>query len=656
MPKSFLQNIFGHRRAERAFPDSLELSATLDITSASAGAGSSPAKFSMVANTGKPMVVGDFDDPVLIVLSGARFEKSTTPVIMDHDTSLRLGHTTKQTIDESGIKAEGVVSSTTEVAEGFAKDAKAGFPFQVSIGSKIEKAVYIPEGERVQANGQEWEGPLLLVQETTIKELSVTVLGADSETSIQIAASRKGKDTMPQSEQELQANRRLQATEELRVDRIRAAAQQYQHDEFSGDIFKGIRSVAEAKAHAIETGMAPAELELALVRAARPGPVLAGVSDRAGRGGVGSAAAGKTIEAALLLKAGYQTIAEKAYGSQICEAAHPLRSASFMDLCRYSLTSSGREAPTNRHDLIQAAFSTVAMPNALGGSMDKLAGVLFLEAPSPWRAFATVRDLGNFRTHTVINPQHSGSLEKTGETGEVKHGYLGESTSNIKLDTYAKTISFSRQAAYADDLTLLDDIPQVFVSQANKRLNDLVASVLLGGIGSHWTTPRGNLISDALGVDGLSAAIAAMKRQVDSEGNNEDIIPSCLLTTATDEATGLQVLRSVEVARDTTDRDNQPTGNPLFSRLQLASEARLENSAKFGEAATSEHWWLFGSQQSNAVFVGFLDGNQAPRIDFFGIDKNANTLNLQWRVFIDFGAALGYPGSSVYSIGDDSSL
>lgn len=174
--------------------------------------------FFLMANTGKPMNLEGFDDPVIIDMKGAFFDKKTTPVIIDHKTSQRFGHTTAQavvahgqtttlngrTIKGPAIAAYATRSSESDEAKGIAADARKGFPFQVSVGAKLLKGYALAEGETAEVNGKTWEGPLIVSSRTRIRENSITVLGADNETSAVVAAKDK-KETDMEFEQWLKA-------------------------------------------------------------------------------------------------------------------------------------------------------------------------------------------------------------------------------------------------------------------------------------------------------------------------------------------------------------------------------------------------------------------------------------------------------------------
>jgi hypothetical protein len=50
---------------------------------------------------------------------------------------------------------------------------------------------------------------------------------------------------------------------------------------------------------------------------------------------------------------------------------------------------------------------------------------------------------------------------------------------------------------------------------------------------------------------------------------------------------------------------------------------------------------LFASPNDAALIVAFLQGKQTPTVEFFGLDADPNRLSATWRVFFDYGAALG---------------
>jgi predicted AlkP superfamily pyrophosphatase or phosphodiesterase len=121
---------------------------------------------------------------------------------------------------------------------------------------------------------------------------------------------------------------------------------------------------------------------------------------------------------------------------------------------------------------------------------------------------------------------------------------------------------------------------------------------------------------------------------------------------------GLAVVTPPEHPRDgvtltaSTNSDNAPTGNPLRSIWVLEVEPRLSNLTKF-QGASEDHWLLLGGPASAPLYVGFLDGRETPVVEQF--DQNPEFLGRQYRVYHDFGSALGEHRSGVYSTGEGGS-
>lgn len=315
----------------KTIPTNMQLEATLDIQAKDAeGEETKQPTFNMVANTGKPMMLGGFADPVVIDMVGAKFDKKKTPVLMDHDTSKRIGYTTAQSVEPNRIVATGVAMSSMNIASGVVEDARNGFPFQVSVGASIEKGFFVDEGDSATVNGKTHKGPLIVASKTRIREISLTVLGADNNTSATIAATRNhpskrkvlemsfeefvaslgldleamnadqtakvkaqweninqikagaesagGVNTPPAKstsegnadDEAFAARRKRIAAEEARVDSIRATASRYAGQlDGSFEVDGKKTSVANLKASAINDGWDADKLELILLRASR---------------------------------------------------------------------------------------------------------------------------------------------------------------------------------------------------------------------------------------------------------------------------------------------------------------------------------------------------------------------------------------------------
>ena len=145
-------------------------------------------RFRMVAYTGGVMRITGFPHPVVVDLEGLAIERQDIPVRLDHNPRQGVGHTQRVVIENGQVVAEGLVSRDTSWARDVAKSAVNGFPWQASIGASVVDAQFIPNGQEVTVNGRTFRGPLHVVRQAILKEISFVDSGADTQTSARIAA------------------------------------------------------------------------------------------------------------------------------------------------------------------------------------------------------------------------------------------------------------------------------------------------------------------------------------------------------------------------------------------------------------------------------------------------------------------------------------
>jgi len=151
-----------------------------------------PATFEIVAYNGgvlaTPAYMQKFGMPVVIDLSGLETAPSVT-ANMDHDQAQRVGHITETKNDGRQLILAGVVSGTGPAATEVVANAKQGYPWQASVEAvplvPLEK---IEAGKSVTVNGQRIDGPVLIARKSRLYGVAFLARGADSTTSVKIAA------------------------------------------------------------------------------------------------------------------------------------------------------------------------------------------------------------------------------------------------------------------------------------------------------------------------------------------------------------------------------------------------------------------------------------------------------------------------------------
>lgn len=609
-----------------------------------AASGPRPPRVEIVAYNGGIMAVPGWGD-IAIDLQGLD-ATGQIALLADHDARVTgvVGHG-NAVVRDGRLLVEGVMSGAGEAARQIAEMSRRGFEFQASVGVAPERHERVRANESVQINGRTLSAPrgFTLVRAGKLREVSITPLGADADTSVAIAAARarmeaRTMDTDVQlDEQAICARERERLAEIEQVCRAPAVGgwgtMQPRVDELRAAAIAGEIAVGDLSARL-----------LTLLRDSRP-KVAANWQPQP----IGGAA---TLEAALMSRLGLTTLGEQTLGAVTMEHGERLKATHVLDICRAALVLDGRDVPHGREELVRASLSTTSLPVALGNLANKVLLEAYRESPATWRSFCSVRSVADFKVNTAVRPSFTGQLEQVAPGGELKHGQPREWTAEFRADTFGKLLSIDRRDLINDDLGMFDQAARAYGRAAMRRLSDLVYEVLLGNAGAFFSLANGNLITGvdtALSIDSLGKAITAMLTQRDDEGNDLDLRPATLLVPPELQPGAKAILESEFIQQIA---EQQPTGNSLRRAVTLEVEPRLNNATKFGATASAKHWYLFAAVSNVPMVVAFLQGRQTPVVEFFGLDQDVNRLAVSWRVYHDFGAALVDPRAAVRSKGE----
>lgn len=147
-------------------------------------------KFNMTAYTGGPMRIRGYPYPVVIDLATCRVPP-TVAILRDHDPGRVVGHAmgSDVLVTPQRVKASGVVSGTGPDAVEVVENAANKFPWQASVGGPPPDSIlFVDRGEKATVNGRVITGPKYILGGALIREISVTSLGADGNTSTSVAA------------------------------------------------------------------------------------------------------------------------------------------------------------------------------------------------------------------------------------------------------------------------------------------------------------------------------------------------------------------------------------------------------------------------------------------------------------------------------------
>lgn len=151
-----------------------------EVTFAQGDGGKENNKFRIVGYSGGIIKGHWFWGNLAIDLQGCKFYKKPLPVLESHFIASRLGFTTKQQISEN-VTVEGEFLAN-ESAQAMKADISQGFPMEASLFCLPSVIERVQEGASVKVNGLSLKGPGAVFRKSVIKEVSMCVFGADSNT------------------------------------------------------------------------------------------------------------------------------------------------------------------------------------------------------------------------------------------------------------------------------------------------------------------------------------------------------------------------------------------------------------------------------------------------------------------------------------------
>lgn len=628
-----------------ATEDTLRLTAKADIKAD----GKTP-KVEILAYSGGPMTgIPGFPGVSYLDLAGQLDVSGEIPILADHQD--RLGDIAGQgtaRIERGTIRAAGILTPATPAGQQVIALSKTGVTLQASVGFAVARKEYVPAGQSATVNGRSVPGPLTIVREGKLREISLVPIGADPQTTVTIQA-KQGNLNMPDTAEPtdslLQEAREAAARDEDRITAIRAAFQRFPVEsvEWQGKTIK----TTTLKAKAIREGAEVRDVEFALMRASlKNGPqeALPLTHD------VPGADRSEVLEAALALHAGGFN-AEKAYRPEVLQAAQDLGVMHVLDVAKMVCASHGIHA-RNKDELLRAAWSTTELPTMLGNVANKSLQQGYAAFPSVARQVAKMLDAQNFHTHTGIRLTGDFVLTSGGQGSPTfQHAHPTESTFTYLLDTFSRIIKVSRKSIINDDLGGLGQIPLAMGRGAAQALEEDFWKLVLLNTGSFFGSGNSNYIdgaTSALGLTGLGLAVQAMRKQADDRGHPLALQPQFLVVPPELEALADQLYASANVVVAGATDTEQPDGNPYKGKYKPLCVPHLSNSGYSGYSTTG--WYLFGSPLDVAAFgIAFLNGASAPTIE--QVDPGPDFLGIVWRAYHDWGCCQIDPKGAVMSKG-----
>jgi phage head maturation protease len=610
---------------EAADPDKKIIAMIGDIEIEAAAAGeNNPPRFSMLAYTGKPMRIAGYGAPVIVSLKGIEIPSQKIPIRLQHDPAQGVGHTTEIKADGTNLTAKGFISRDTEFARDVVNSGKNGFPWQASIGAAPIDMVFVPDGQKVKANGSTWDGPVYHISKSLLKEISFVDLGADDGTSVKIAAKQntninpsigaKKMLTYQEAKDEVAPFGELFTKEEINEMVIEAQESKLDKPAFQERIIKAIHLKQIRATHVNSVTNAPSGMTMP-----------SGVSQK------------DIMACCFLFAAGESRVAEKAYKPEVLNAAADLRVHSVNDICRTSLQMENRPVPASRQEMIKAAFSSGSLSNALAAGSETVIQQAFMDMTMNYRKLGSKKNVSNFKTHNLVEIVNIGGDDpELAPGGELKHAVFKDSKITHSAKTRGLVFMITRNDLINDNLGCFAQIREMIGFNAARTANVVFFNKLKNPGASFFTEARKNLLpSKALGIENLTEAVQCLREMAGDDNLPIGASPKYLTVAPFNEMLAKQLVASTEV-RDTTASTKYSTANPLNGIVEVVVEPLLGTA--FGGLDTT--WYLSADPVIvPGLICSYLDGIETPVVETVNLDFDK--LGIGLRSYMDFGADTG---------------
>lgn len=176
--------------------DAVLLGAPIELKPAASGG--LPAKFSGIAYSG-----GFVPDYGVVIDMASTTYKQKMPLLDSHMRAEILGVIDQAATQDGRMAVAGQLFSDMagSAAERIAKLAQRGVPFEMSVGIYAFTREFFPAGKSVQVNGQTFNGPVTVLRNGQVREVSIVTLGADPRTESTFFDLPNGDEHMQTSEQ-----------------------------------------------------------------------------------------------------------------------------------------------------------------------------------------------------------------------------------------------------------------------------------------------------------------------------------------------------------------------------------------------------------------------------------------------------------------------
>lgn len=530
------------------------------------------------------------------------------------------------TCDGETITAEGLLESPSEWNQEVITSFKTGARWQASLGSGLvdptQKEV-VPAGEYREINGQTLTGPFIILHSLAIREISIVPAGADPQTEV-LLASLNGVNTM--NFDEFCASRgfdlaTLDEANKTALESLFNAMNQPEGDPAN----EAVEAEAPCEEEAVAADAAPAEPEeekeeMKASVLSRVFPSLNVPKYSAQKAELQPQRA-EIFQASALLNLGVpgEWLIENGYTKRCVDLADKKAGeASVLAAMGEALHACGLNPDYRNPHAIVRAYSEMLKGSNVGTKqfgdvnifspiIDKQMRYKYDLLEPMWQKLYRKRTVRDFNQVATVDFDVIGKAKDLIENEDFPVVALKSSGAKFNVDRQGLTAAISFESQINDDLGAIDRIGDELLdiivdSQMNKFWTTFWACV-----NTNYTAAKKNKITDALTVDGISAAKTAFSSQKNANGRFLHTPAKALLVPSALEDVALNIFNWPFAGKETTE------GNVHIGKYDVIADPNL--GAEGGFVNSNTGWFLIGDMKKYPLGeYGVLSGFETPAI------------------------------------------
>lgn len=565
----------------------------------------------------------------------SRFANGVMPVLYNHNRNEVIGKPNRIWFENGKAYAE-IQFDEDEESTRIWNKVQSGSLRGVSVGYRVKEYRFIKKGE-MSADGI--QGPAYIAERWEVYEISIVSMPADSTVGVgrslnidevlKFLNKSGGKNmeekTLQNPQNEEQQQKQAPAVvapptaSAVDVEAERAAAQKAERERCAEINAVCSKFEIDSKRF-IESGMSIDQVNTAVLEELgerrAPTAVAGGlkvIEDEADK-------MRAAYRDGFLMRAGFDV-------SKPADGANQMRHMSVRDIAVDMLSRSGASNVMSMtpEEIFRRAMSTTTLPTLLSDITNAVLVRGYEDALPTYQKWARIGSLKDFRPQYVVTVGMDAEPIKIPENGEFTEAQLKESKKFVRLDTYGRSYSYTRQSFINDDENVLTTIPYMLGQKFGMAINREAYNALATG---SYTANVNLGTAGAISTTTISEAMTLLRKQKGELSKNYlRIMPRYLVVPVELEAVAAQFLRSTA----DPSANNSGVTNIYQGALTLISDPELS-------AHSADAWYLLGNQvMGEGVEVDFLRGNKTPILES---QMSFETLGWKYRIYLDYGVKL----------------